>query len=121
MSNLMQSVYGTNYAYGPAASSLYFTNGDTTDWALGIHNIPAFTIELPPIDELRGGFFNTEEEIQPIFYENLPAALYLIDWSIQKFASSKRSTVGKKKTITGIIRNVKRASQPIENQTIGKN
>jgi len=107
MSNLMQSVNGTVYAYGPAASSLYFTNGDTTDWALGIHNIPAFTIELPPIDELYGGFFNAEEEIQPIFNENLPAAFYLIDWSIQNYPSSKRITADKKKKIEVSPGNIK--------------
>jgi murein tripeptide amidase MpaA len=107
MSGLMESLNGTVYAFGPAGSSLYFTNGDTTDWALGVHNIPAFTIELPPIDELHGGFFNAEDEIQPIFQENLPAALYLIEWSIQNHASSKRITADKRKIIKGRPGNIK--------------
>lgn len=85
MSQLMRSASGRIYEFGGAGSQLYLTNGDTTDWALGIYDIPAFTIELPPIDELQGGFFNAEEDITTIFQENLPAALYLIEWSIQNY------------------------------------
>ncbi len=85
MSNLIQSVNGTLYNFGQAGSSLYLTNGDTTDWAFGVYDIPSYTIELPPIDILLGGFFNAEEEIQAIFRENLPAALFLIDWAIQDY------------------------------------
>ena len=85
MSNLMQAVNGRIYGFGPAGDSFYLTNGDTTDWAFGVAGIPAFTVELPPVDQLEGGFFNTERDIDPIFRENLPAALYLIDWSILNF------------------------------------
>lgn len=91
MSILMYAVNGTYYMYGHAGNALYLTNGDTTDWAFGIYGIPAFTIELPPIDVLHGGFFNAEEEIQSIFNENLPAALFLIEWSIQNFNSQVNS------------------------------
>jgi hypothetical protein len=35
------------------------------------------------VDEIHGGFFNAEADIASIFGENLPAMLYLIDWSIQ--------------------------------------
>lgn len=83
MSQLMQSANGRIYEFGAASSQLYLTNGDTTDWALGIYDIPAFTIELPPIDLLHGGFFNAEEDISSIFQENLPAALYLIEWAVE--------------------------------------
>ena len=83
MSDRIQAVNGTFYDFGQAGESLYLTNGDTTDWSYGVYGIPSYTIELPPIDYLNGGFFNAEEDIQPIFDENLPAALYLIDWSIQ--------------------------------------
>ncbi|MFP4082104.1 MAG: M14 family metallopeptidase [Candidatus Aminicenantes bacterium] len=86
MSRLIQSVNGKFYGYGRAGESLYLTNGDTTDWALGVYGIPAYTIELPPVDQLQGGFFNAEEDIQLIFNENLPAALYLIQWSIEQHA-----------------------------------
>ena len=89
MSLLMEAANGRVYGFGPAAASLYLTNGDTTDWAFGTAGIPAFTIELPPIDQLGGGFFNAELDIMPIFRENLPAALYLINWSISNFSASK--------------------------------
>lgn len=88
MSALMEAVNGRVYGFGPAAASLYLTNGDMTDWAFGTAGIPAYTIELPPLDELSGGFFNAEQDIAPIFRENLPAALYLIDWSISQFGAS---------------------------------
>lgn len=83
MSERMLAVNGRNYDYGRASDSLYTTNGDTTDWSFGIYGIPSFTIELPPSSALRGQFFNAEEDIEPIFNENLQAALYLIDWAIQ--------------------------------------
>jgi hypothetical protein len=87
MSTLMEAVNGRLYGFGPAAQSSYLTNGDAIDWAFGIAGIPAFTIELPPVDQLGGGFFNAEKDIIPIFNENLPAALYLIDWSIVNFGA----------------------------------
>lgn len=79
----MAQVHGRQYDYGPAGMSLYTTNGDTTDWAYGVHGIPAFTVELPPPSVATGGFFNSEEDIVPIFEENLAAALFLIDWAVQ--------------------------------------
>ena len=87
MSGLMQSVNGNIYEYGQAGADLYLTNGGMIDWTFGTYNIPSYTLELPPIDEEHGGFFNAEEDIQPIFNENLPAMLYLIDWSVQNFGS----------------------------------
>lgn len=88
MSALIEAVNGRVYGFGPSAASSYLTNGDTTDWAFGTSGIPAFTIELPPIDQLEGGFFNAEKDIAPIFEENLPAALFLVDWAISDFAGS---------------------------------
>jgi carboxypeptidase T len=97
MSALMEPVNGRLYEFGQAGEELYLTNGDTTDWTFGTTGIPSYTIELPPIDQLQGGFFNPEEDIQTIFRENLPAALYLIDWSIQNFgfseSAAKRDTL----------------------------
>ena len=98
MSNLMQPVNGRAYGFGRAGDSFYLTNGDTTDWAFGLAGIPAYTIELPPVDQLGGGFFNAEQDIAPIFRENLPAALHLIDWAILNFdatADSPRETRSK--------------------------
>ena len=88
LSTLMEAVNGRVYGFGPSAASSYLTNGDTTDWAFGVSGIPAYTVELPPVDQLGGGFFNAERDIDPIFRENLPAALYLIDWSISNFGAS---------------------------------
>jgi len=91
MSQQMQTVNGTFYSFGQASGSLYTTNGDTTDWSFGIYGIPSFTIELPPPSSQLGEFFNAEEDIQPIFQENLKAALFLIEWAIQNKPSPKDS------------------------------
>ena len=85
MSQLIQNIQGNVYEYGQSGADLYLTNGDTTDWTFGIFGIPSYTIELPPVDVPHGGFFNAEEDIITIFEENLPAALYLIEWAIQNF------------------------------------
>lgn len=82
MSDFIFQVNGRRYEYGQASDGLYLTNGDTTDWAYSLFSIPSFTIELPPLEETLGGFFNAENEIQPIFLENLPAALYLMEWAV---------------------------------------
>ncbi len=81
MSGLMAAVNGTVYRYGRAAAELYPTNGDTVDWAYAVSGIPAFTIELPPVDVDHGGFFNDEAAIDTIFRENLPAMLYLAGYA----------------------------------------
>ncbi|MFW6160797.1 MAG: M14 family metallopeptidase [Acidobacteriota bacterium] len=88
MSEAMEKVNGRKYSWGQTGSSLYLTNGDTIDWVYGNFGIPAFTIELPPVDLLRGGFFNAESDIQLIFEENLPAALILIEWTTETFNES---------------------------------
>jgi murein tripeptide amidase MpaA len=82
MSTRIQAVNGNDYGFMQAGEGFYLTNGDTTDWSYGAYGIPSFTIELPPVDRLQGEFFNAEEDIQTIFDENLPAMLYLIDWSV---------------------------------------
>jgi carboxypeptidase T len=87
MSRLMEPVNGRHYAVERAGAGFYLTNGDTTDWSFGVYGIPSYTIELPPDSSITGEFFNAESDIQPIFYENLQAALYLIDWCIQTNSS----------------------------------
>jgi len=94
MSNRMRPANNRVYLYGNAGDSLYLTNGDTTDWAYGTFGIPSFTIELPPVDEIHGGFFNSEQDIQSIFIENLPGALFLIDWSIAGWTEKLRRQIG---------------------------
>lgn len=88
MAGLISQVNGRVYQTGRAAASLYLTNGDFSDWAYGFFQIPAFTIELPPVDLVQGGFLNSESDIEPIFRENLPAALYLIEWAIASYVST---------------------------------
>jgi hypothetical protein len=85
MAGLIESVNGRSYACGPAASSLYVTNGDLTDWTFGVSEIPSYTIELPPIDIQHGGFFNAEDEIETTFRENLPAMFGLVEFAIRDF------------------------------------
>jgi carboxypeptidase T len=82
MAARMEEANGRVYGYGQAGNQLYVTNGGATDWALGVHEIPAFTIELPPVDQQHGGFYNPEEDIQLIVRENIPAMLYVIEWAI---------------------------------------
>jgi murein tripeptide amidase MpaA len=83
MAARMERVNGRVYEYGQAGNQLYVTNGGATDWALGVHGIPAFTIELPPVDQQHGGFYNPEEDILSIVRENIPAMLYVIEWAIE--------------------------------------
>ena len=79
----MEPVNGRLYDYGQAAGSLYTTNGGAVDWSFGTYGIPSYTLELPPMYPNQGQFFNSEEDIIPIFNENLEACLYMIDWAIQ--------------------------------------
>jgi murein tripeptide amidase MpaA len=83
MAARMEKVNGRVYGYGQAGNQLYLTNGGATDWALGVYGIPAFTMELPPVDQQQGGFYNPEEEILSIVRENIPAMLYVIEWAIE--------------------------------------
>jgi murein tripeptide amidase MpaA len=92
MSKLMEPVNGRHYGAERAGAGFYLTNGDTTDWSFGVYGIPSYTIELPPDSRITGEFFNSESDIQPIFNENLPAALYLIDWCIQTYPSQARTS-----------------------------
>jgi hypothetical protein len=82
MADSIRTIHGKSYS-PQQASNLYLASGDTTDWLYGLFSVPAFTIELRPRSS-RPGFELPESEIQPTFQENLPAALYLIDWAIQQ-------------------------------------
>ena len=81
MAQRMGQVNGTDYEVG-AGESLYLTNGGTTDWIYGTFGIPAFTIELPTQYFVEGGFFTSEEMIEPAFNENLPAMLYFVNFFV---------------------------------------
>ncbi len=70
-----------NKRYTPQQSSdLYLASGDATDWLYGTSQVPAFTIELRPRSAFPG-FALPESEIQATFEENLPAALFMIQWT----------------------------------------
>ena len=84
MADKIRTVHGVNYRPGQS-STLYLASGDTTDWLYALLSVPAYTIELRPSSFIPG-FELPEEEIQPTFEENLPAALFLIDWAIQQSA-----------------------------------
>ncbi|MBM3312216.1 MAG: zinc carboxypeptidase [Candidatus Aminicenantes bacterium] len=88
MAGVMKTVSGRTYALGQGIAMLnYLTNGDTIDWTYGTAGIPSYTIELPPVDQLGGGFFNAEGDIDLIFRENLPALLDLLQWAVDDFAA----------------------------------
>ncbi len=82
MAHKIRSVHGENYTPGPA-SELYLSSGDTIDWLYALFGVPAYTIEVRP-ESSSPGFELSETEIHPTFEENLPAALLLIDWAIQR-------------------------------------
>jgi carboxypeptidase T len=88
MASRMAAVHGRSYAFRRAAGQ-YTTNGDITDWAFGVSGIPAFTIELPPVDILGGGFFNAEADITGIFEENFPAVIELARFAAANSAVSR--------------------------------
>jgi carboxypeptidase T len=85
LSAKMLPINGRLYEYLQSGSASYVNNGDFADWTFATAGVTSFTVELPAIDELAGGFFNRQEDIDPIFRENLPAATFLIDRSILNF------------------------------------
>ena len=85
MANAIKDVHGMNYS-ARQASNLYRASGDSDDWLYGAYNIAAFTVELRPKNLWDGGgkpFELPEDQIIPTCEENMPAALYLIEWSHQ--------------------------------------
>lgn len=83
MSELIYQVNGRIYEYGTGPELLYPTNGDMEDWVYATFGVPAFTVELPAIDRLSGGFFTSEEEIDLSFSDQLPALLYFVNHFIR--------------------------------------
>ncbi|MEK7728390.1 MAG: M14 family metallopeptidase, partial [candidate division KSB1 bacterium] len=80
MANRIRDVHGENYT-PEQASDLYLASGDTGDWLLATFGVPGFTIELRPRSSVPG-FELPENQIRPTFEENLPAALFLLEWAI---------------------------------------
>ncbi len=79
MADEIRGVHNKNYT-PQQSSDLYLASGDATDWLYGETSVPSFTIELRPRSS-SPGFILPESEIQSTFEENLPAALYLIEWT----------------------------------------
>ncbi len=68
--------------YKPQQSSdLYITSGDTTDWSFGEHKIISFTFELYPANIWEGGFYPSADVIESVVKNNIPPALYLIEYA----------------------------------------
>ena len=83
MRNLITgSGLGYTYTTGQGYSLLYQMNGDTTDWAYGVHGTPAYTIELRPTSTDPAAFELPADQILGTCQENLPAAIYMIDWTL---------------------------------------
>lgn len=84
MASLIAAVHGFNYT-PEQSSTLYITSGDTCDWAYGVEaatgveTVTPFTIELRPVGYPY--FELPPDQIIPTFEENLPAAMYLLDWT----------------------------------------
>ncbi len=78
----MAQSMGRMTGYRPQQSSdLYITSGDTTDWSFGEHKIFSFTFELYPASVWDGGFYPPASVIQNVVKNNIPPALYLIDYA----------------------------------------
>ncbi|MFH1748733.1 MAG: M14 family zinc carboxypeptidase [Planctomycetota bacterium] len=77
----IQAVHGEYYGAGPIASTIYQASGGSVDWCYDDQDIFSFTIELRPETYWQGGFELPPDQILPTCEENLPAALYLAEWS----------------------------------------
>ncbi|MBI2646297.1 MAG: zinc carboxypeptidase [Deltaproteobacteria bacterium] len=78
----MAQAMGRMTGYKPQQSSdLYITSGDTTDWSFGEHKIISFTFELYPASIWDGGFYPPASVIEGVTKNNIPPALYLIEYA----------------------------------------
>ncbi|KAJ7377902.1 corticosteroid- binding protein [Desmophyllum pertusum] len=63
----LRAVHGTRYTYGPAATTIYPTTGDTTDWTFGVLGvIHSYCVELRPRSSSQGGFVLPPDKIIPV-------------------------------------------------------
>lgn len=79
MQQLILDVHGTYYQPGPVNTTIYQANGVSIDWAYGVEEILAYTIELRDAGEF--GFLLPPEQIVPTCEENLSGILYLSRWA----------------------------------------
>ncbi|MBN2131085.1 MAG: hypothetical protein JW741_16405 [Sedimentisphaerales bacterium] len=81
VAGLLGAVNGREYV--PRQLGLwYLVSGDEIDWTYGQCGITSLSIELPPATSEQGGFLLPADQIVPTCQENLPAAFYLIAWSL---------------------------------------
>ena len=81
VAGLLGAVNGREYV--PRQLGLwYLVSGDEIDWTYGQCGITSLSIELPPRTSEQGGFVLPAEQIVPTCQENLPAAFYLMAWSL---------------------------------------
>lgn len=88
MADKIRAVQGMDYT-PQQASELYLVSGDTVDWLYALLAAPGFTIELRPRSS-NPGFELPENQIQGTFEENLPAALFIIDWVVKQHAGYQK-------------------------------
>lgn len=94
MSSLIFQVNGRTYDYGPGATTIYPTNGDSDDWIYATFGAFAYCIELPPTGFFYGGFITAQEEIDLSFAENLPALLYFANYFVTDESNPPKDKTG---------------------------
>ena len=85
MAGLIETVNGRSYACGPAASSLYVTNGDTRIGRSACPGFPLTRSSSRPSTSSTAVSSTPEDEIDGIFRENLPAMLRLAEFAVRDF------------------------------------
>ncbi|XP_060690514.1 carboxypeptidase B-like isoform X1 [Hemiscyllium ocellatum] len=76
----LASLYGTQYTYGPGATTIYLAAGGSDDWAYDLGIKYSFTFELR--DTGRYGFLLPESQIQPTCEETMLAIKYVADYVV---------------------------------------
>ncbi|XP_010896452.1 carboxypeptidase B [Esox lucius] len=74
-SNVLRSLYGTEYTSGPGAATIYPAAGGSDDWAYDLGVKYSFTFELR--DTGRYGFLLPESQIKPTCEETMLAVKYI--------------------------------------------
>uniref|UniRef100_UPI00398EBFD1 carboxypeptidase B-like isoform X1 n=2 Tax=Pristiophorus japonicus TaxID=55135 RepID=UPI00398EBFD1 len=76
--NTLASLYGTQYTYGPGATTIYLAAGGSDDWAYDLGIKYSFTFELR--DTGRYGFMLPESQIKPTCEETMLAIKYIANY-----------------------------------------
>jgi carboxypeptidase T len=89
----IEAIHGSDYVRGQWADILAYTGGGTTaDWCNADIGVPCLTIELPPNTD-PPGFVPPESAIEPAIQENVPGALWLMQWAINEWNNGGGVTV----------------------------